>query len=455
MDSRRILLTGLSTYWGGRLAQALEREPGVEAIIGVDSEEPRVELERTEFVRVGTQHGLIRRIVQAAEVDTVIDTRLVVDSATTSPKKAHENNVIGTMNILAACAGSDSPVRKFVFKSSAHYYGCEQDDPAFFTEEMQRPHPARTPIEKDIVEVEKALHDFAVQRPDVSVTVLRFANGIGIGLRTSHTVLFGLPVVPTILGFDPRYQFIHEDDIVGCLEYAVRNDLPGVYNAAGDGVLALSEVLDGLDKRTLPVLPPWGTGIAVDGLRRTGLRLPPELVRQLRFGRGLDNRRLKAAGYRYRYTTREAIAAYRADQRVEPVKRSAGTPYRYEREVEEFLRRSPSVRAQGSGVGRDWRPSPEQIEELRRALVTLDASRPAGNGSRKGHAAAAPEPSAPTSDLAAHEDLKAEEVIAILPSLELTDLEDLRRHEAAHRGRTTVLGAIDRARERRGRTASP
>ncbi len=454
MDSRRILLTGLSTYWGGRLAQALEREPGVEAIIGVDSEEPRVELERTEFVRVGNQHSLIRRIVQAAEVDTVIDTRLVVDSATTSSKHAHENNVIGTMNILAACAGEDSPVRKFVFKSSAHFYGCEQDDPAFFTEDMERPHPPRTPIEKDIVEAEKALHDFAVQRPDVSVTVLRFANGIGIGLRTSHTVLFSRPVVPTILGFDPRYQFIHEDDIVGCLEHAVRNDLPGVYNAAADGVLALSEVLDGLGRPTLPLLPPWGTGAAVSALGRTGLRLPPEMVRQLRFGRGLDNRRLKAAGYRFRYTTREAIAAYRADQRVASLKRAGSTPYRYESEVEEFLRRSPSVRAKAPARDSEWRPTAEQLEELRRALVTLEAPGPQANGADRAAPDAKSPVHGPGGELSSYDELRADEVIAILPSLELGDLEELRRHEAAHRGRTTVLAAIDRARERRGHTAS-
>ena len=125
----RILLTGLSSYWGGRLAQALERDPAIETIIGVDAEDPTCELERTEFVRVGTQHALLRRIVQAAEIDTVIDSRLIVDSSQASPRHAHENNVIGTMNILAACGGPDSPVRKVVFKSSAHYYGCERDDP--------------------------------------------------------------------------------------------------------------------------------------------------------------------------------------------------------------------------------------------------------------------------------------------------------------------------------------
>ena len=120
MTSKRILVTGVSSFWGGRLAQVIERDPAVEAIIGVGTEDPTCELERTEFVRLGLQHALLKRIVQAAEIDTVIDTRLVVDSLTASPRVAHEANVIGTMNILAACGGPRSPVRKVVFMSSAH-----------------------------------------------------------------------------------------------------------------------------------------------------------------------------------------------------------------------------------------------------------------------------------------------------------------------------------------------
>ena len=67
---RRILVTGLSTYWGGRLAEALERNPRVEAIIGVDSENPTRELERTEFVRVSNQHALISRIVISSKYNS-------------------------------------------------------------------------------------------------------------------------------------------------------------------------------------------------------------------------------------------------------------------------------------------------------------------------------------------------------------------------------------------------
>ena len=344
MDTRRILITGLSTFWGGRLARALEEDDAIETIIGVDVDDPTVELDRTEYVRVSNQHTLIRRIVAAAEIDTVIDTRLAVDSTVAPPRLAHENNVIGTMNILAACSGPESPVRKIVMKSSAHYYGCERDDPAFFTEEMERPNPPKTPIERDIVEAESAVRDFADKHPAVTVCVLRFANTLGPGLRTSHTRLFALPAVPCILGFDPRYQFIHEDDIVGCLEHAARHDLAGVFNAAADGVLALSEVAGLLGKPLAPVLPPWGTGLVAKPLRRAGMRFPSELLNQLRYGRGLDNRKLKATGYEYRYTTREAVQQLAKQLRLAPILRDAREPYRYEQEVEEFLRYSPSVR---------------------------------------------------------------------------------------------------------------
>jgi len=373
MDSKRILITGISRYWGGRLAQALEAFPEVEAVIGVDNEEPKVELERTEYVKVGAQHALLRRVVDAAEIDTVVDTRLVVDSATMPSSRAHENNVMGTMNILAASTGSDSPVKKVIFKSSTHFYGCHQDDPGFFDETMRRPHPPNTGIERDIVEAEASLNEYAERHPDTAVTALRFANVLGPDVETSHTKLFSLPVVPMILGFDPRYQFVHEDDVVHALEHAVKHRVPGTYNVAGDGVLALSEVAGLLGKPYAPVLPPWGTGLSATALRRVGIRISPEMLQQLRYGRGLDNRRLKAAGYAFRATSREAVVAFAQHLRTRTITESdAG--YRYEREVEEFLRWSPNVRGTDR-LGLE-RLSREQLAELARALESLPGDRP-------------------------------------------------------------------------------
>ncbi len=432
MDSRRVLITGLSTYWGGRLAEALEASSAFETIIGVDSRDPTRELERTEFVRVGTQHSLLRRIVEAAEIDTVVDTRLIVDSAVASPSRAHENNVIGTMNILAACSGPDTSVRKLVFKSSAHYYGCHQDDPAFFTEDMERPHPPGTPLERDILEAEAAVAEFAEKSPETSVSILRFTNVLGPSVQTSHTALFDLPVVPVVLGFDPRYQFVHEDDVVAALEHMLHRDLPGVFNVAADGVLALTEVVDLLGKRIAPVLPPWGTSLAAATLRRLGLDLPPEMLAQLRFGRGLDNRLLKATGFRYRYTTRETISKLAEHMRLAPILRGAAEPYRYEQEVEEFLRRSPNVRRPGR------RPR-GQVNG--RAL--LEEGSAGGDGDRSGAAETGGVES--RNAHARYEDLEAEEIAALVDSLEPDDLIALREHECAARGRREVLAAIDDA----------
>ena len=248
----------------------------------------------------------------------MIDTRLVVNSAATTRARAHENNVIGTLNILAACTGEDSPVRRLVFKSSGHWYGCEQDDPAFFTEEMRRKHPPKTPIERDIVEAESAVAEFAEKRPETTVTILRCANVLGPDIDTPHTRMFALPMVPMILGFDPRYQFVHSDDVVHALEHAAFNELPGAFNVAADGVLALSEVIGLLGKRPLPILPPWGTGLLAAPLRQLGVRIPDEMLAQMRFGRGLDNRRFKATGFKYSYTSREAVLKLGEHQRLQP-----------------------------------------------------------------------------------------------------------------------------------------
>ena len=51
-------------------------------------------------------------------------------------------------------------------------------------------------------------------------------------------------------------------------------------------------------------------------LRRLGFRIPDEVINQLRFGRGVDNRLYKATGFRYGYTTREAVLRLGEHQRL-------------------------------------------------------------------------------------------------------------------------------------------
>jgi UDP-glucose 4-epimerase len=340
---RRVLVTGLSTFWGGRVAQALEADPSVEVIVGLDREEPTIELERTEYVRSDENYSILSRIVKATKVDTIVHTFLVVDSSGMSSKRIHEINVIGTMNLFAAASAPGSTVRTVAVKSSTLVYGSSARDPNVFREEHQRSDRAGTTVERSLLEVEGYVRDFAEDNPHVTVSMLRFSNVLGEDIRTPLSKALSLPVVPRIFGFDPRFQFVHEDDVIGAISFVLDHNLPGVYNVAGDGLLPWSEVAGICGKRTFP-LPPFGfRGLTSAPLTRMGIELTPELLDLMRYGRGVDNRRLKAAGFRYGYTSAGAVEAFVEAMRLRHTVGTAPGAYHYERDVEQFFRHSPAV----------------------------------------------------------------------------------------------------------------
>src|SRR5437870_6721784 len=293
---RRILITGLSSFWGGRLAQAIEHDPDVETIVGLDTEEPKLALERTEFVRADQSYSILARIVKATQIDTILHTFLVVDSTRMSGRSLHEINVIGTMNLLAAAGGAGSTVRQVVVKSSTLVYGSNYQDPVWFREEMPRTRAPRTRVERSLLEVEDYLRDFAEDNPHVTVTLLRFSNVLGTDIITPISKALQLPggLTPWILGFDPRMQFVEEDDVVRSIEFAMREQVPGIYNVAGDGLLPWSEVAHMCGRR-LVATPPILTGLPPRPLEWLRMEPPQELPHLSRYGRGTRHRRLTRA----------------------------------------------------------------------------------------------------------------------------------------------------------------
>jgi UDP-glucose 4-epimerase len=344
----RILVTGLGTFWGSRLAQHLETQPGVELVVGVDTRDPRLPLSKTEFVRADSSYSILQRIVRATAIDTILHTHLVVDSHDVSRRALHDINVIGTMNLLAAAGAANSPVRKIVLKSSTLVFGANYADPYFFREETPRTGPARTPVERSLIEVAALLGDFAEDNPHVVVTKLQFASVLGDDVSTPFARLLHRPVVPEIFGYDPRLQFVHEDDVVGALAHATLREVPGVYNVAGDGTLPWSEVAAICGKRRVP-LPPLLTSLAAEPLRTLRIAdLPPELLSLLRYGRAVDNSRYKAAGFEYRHTSVGTVEAFARRLRLESTVGRVAPEYTYESDVETFFRHSPAVVRDGA-----------------------------------------------------------------------------------------------------------
>jgi UDP-glucose 4-epimerase len=338
-QGRRILVTGVSRFWGAELARRLEADPGVEQIVAVDSEGPARQLARTDFVRADIRHSLVGRLVRGLGIDTVVHAGLIVDPQQHGARTAHETNVIGTMNLLAACSGADSPVRRLVVKSSTAVYGSEPGDPSFWTEDMRRSGPARDGFTRDLDEVESYVREYEVRHPAVAVTLMRFGNVLGEVHDSPFARLFDLPAIPTVFGFDPRLQFLDEDDAILALEHATVGDRRGTYNVAGAGVVVLSQAIALIGKLNAPVIPFVGGTLAMRVLERLGLvDFPPEFVRLLQHGRVVDTSRLHSElGFVPTRTTMETVVEHGRRRRVRGLVDETA-PYRYEAELEEFLR---------------------------------------------------------------------------------------------------------------------
>ncbi len=346
---QRVLITGISGHLAGKLARRLEQDAEVEYLVGVDLDEPRLDLERLEFVRADIRNPLVVKVLQTTEVDTVVHLNLLATPAGLGGRgQMKEINVIGTMQLFAACQRAER-LRKVVMKSTTAVYGSGALDPAMFTEDMEaRSEPLRG-YGKDSVEAEAYARGFGRRRPDVDLTILRFANFLGPEIRSAMTRYFSLPVIPTPLGFDPRLQFIHEDDAVEVLYRAVRGAHPGTFNVAADGVLMLSQVIRLLGKPWVPIAAPLVVPVG-SLLRRLRLvDFSTEQLRLLAYGRVSDNGRMKAEfGFEPARTSREALLDFSGSRKV----RRLVSPERleeWERDVYAFLRRKRQERFEESG----------------------------------------------------------------------------------------------------------
>ena len=303
-----VLVTGVSRYLGGLLARRLTADPSVDRVVGVDVIPPPHDVGGVEFVRADIRNPMISRVIESNGVDTVVHLNVIATPTFVggrTPQK--EINVIGTMQLLAACQKSRT-VRRLVVKSSAAVYGSTPRDPAMFTEDMGAKRSPSGGFGKDSIEVEGYVRGFARRRPDTEILTLRFANIVGPRIRTSITDYFNLPVIPVPLGFDARMQFVHEDDAIDALALGTTGAATGIVNLAGDGVVTVLQAAALVGRPVLP-LPLPAAGFVGGLARRVGLAdFSPDQMSFLAFGRGLDTTRMRSVlGFSPRYTSRGAF----------------------------------------------------------------------------------------------------------------------------------------------------
>ncbi len=280
---RVVALTGACSYLGRQLVASLEEDQAIARIVILDVERPKTAGAKSTAYRVDlttpTASARLVEILRAEKVDALAHLAFL-SMPTSAEPWAHELESVGTMHVLHACR--ETGVRKLVAISSTALYGPHPDNPNFLTESHRlRGIPGARFLE-DKIEAEQQIEAFRAERPEVAVTVLRLAPVMGPRVRNWATEWLSRRFVPTLLGYDPLVQLLHETDAVAALECALHAEASGVFNIVGRGVLPLSTVVTLAGRIAVP-LPRFVLRRAAAALWMAGLvEAPAPFVEFLR-----------------------------------------------------------------------------------------------------------------------------------------------------------------------------
>ena len=315
-----IVLTGAASFIGSNLLKALEADKKVKDIVAVDVYKPPFPLKKTRFYKLDitqpTADADLAQILKDERCDTFIHLALLTNPSRHS-SYAHELEAIGTMYVVSAC--EEAKVRKLILGSSTMCYGATPRNPNYLTEDMPL-NGSRARFIKDKVAAEHEFAGFAKRNPQAVTTILRPGMMLGPSVRNFWSRYFSRPVVPTMLGYDPLMQCVHEDDVLDAYMKVIREDHPGAWNIVAKGVMPISTILGLHGKVNLPLPGPllraafnaaWIAGVG---------EMPPNLLDYLRFLWVADGEKAeKKMGFVPKYTTRETLQSFMGMQRLRAI----------------------------------------------------------------------------------------------------------------------------------------
>jgi UDP-glucose 4-epimerase len=308
-EGRVVAVTGACGFIGSGLLRRLERDPRYVRVLAVDIRKPDFPLGKTQFHKIDltipTADADLAALLQREEVDTIVHSAFL-SSPTHASSWAHELESIGTMHVLNAAA--EHGLGKLVVWSQTLVYGAHPLNPNFLSEAHElRGHP-RSRYVRDKVEAERQVRRFRAENPNTVVTTLRTAATLGPTIRNYATRFFERPVAPTLMGFDPLLQCVHETDALDAFQLAVDEDHAGEFNIVAPGVLPYSTILAMMGKVPLP-MPHFLAYPLSQALWMTQIfDSPPNFLDFLRFLCVADGAKAKAVmGFCARYDIKATI----------------------------------------------------------------------------------------------------------------------------------------------------
>ncbi len=304
---RRVVLTGISGYLGRVFLPLLEQDDTIEQIIGIDRRPLSVcHSGKVQFYLKDVQDPSLEDLLQGA--DALIHLAFVLMRLPgVRPEEIEEQNVRDARVAFETAARQG--VRKIIFTSSVVAYGLHPDNPVPLTEESPLCPNEGLYYGRAKAAIERYLDEFEREHSAIVVTRLRPCTVVGPRADPAQMASLVSPTAILVRGANPLYQLIYEDDVAQALYLAVRKNLPGAYNVAGDAPLTLRELAKLRNGRII-ALPYFLVRALMGALWRMG-RSPfaPEWTDLLRYPLIVSNEKLKQAGWVPRYTTAEALQA--------------------------------------------------------------------------------------------------------------------------------------------------
>ncbi len=299
---RNILITGISGNLGRILARRLHRD---HKVIGVDMRPFKNGPKDITVHHADLRKKRCEDIFRRTRIDAVVHLGLLHNPLLRADEH-HSFNIDGTMKVLDYCARYKVP--KLVLLSAANIYGARPANPTYLTEDAPLKAGLQYPEIRDLIEVDMLAQSFFWKHSEIETVILRPVFIVGPNMKNAATRYLRLPVIPTLLGFNPMLQLIHEEDVLEAIVLALSEGAKGIFNIVGPGAVPLSEIISELGKKSVPVPHPLAYGIAKRLWRWKLLRLPASELDFVRYICMVDGSRANdILSFKPRYDLRDSI----------------------------------------------------------------------------------------------------------------------------------------------------
>ena len=300
-----VLVTGLSGRLGRVLAKMLHRDHHV---IGIDRRAFVGKPKDVDVYRLDIRRKKCEDVFRQHKIDAVVHMGIMHDPRETA-RTHHTFNIVGTTRLLEYCHRYKVP--KVVLLSSANVYGPNADNPNFITEDHPLMGGTTFSEIRDLIEVDFLAQSFFWKHPEVETVILRPVHIVGSVMNAPSNYL-RLRYVPTLMGFDPMVQLIHEEDVVEAIKLAIDKKVRGIFNVVGPGTIPLSAAISALGRVQIPVPQPIAKSI-VNFLWRSKLTsFPAPELDYLQYHCTVDGTRAKELlGFHPKKTLRETLERLR------------------------------------------------------------------------------------------------------------------------------------------------